>query len=170
MDTKTTENQNADVKAAANQHAGIRIAGNQSTDTQAKKAFAWLKSNKIVAAVAVVVLLVIISRFHSSGGLVEKINESYRKNAAACMEEYDGKEVKFKGWVDSIDASLKYIRVKTGNSEGWPTSIYCYLSTEDLKKKAKKLEEGDKITVKGTLDLEVDLTVLSIDLYTEAIS
>ncbi|MBR6395238.1 MAG: hypothetical protein IKS13_10545 [Ruminococcus sp.] len=134
------------------------------------------KSKKILTVAVIIILIPIIAvacSHHKKKTLLNKISDSYFKNAAVCLEKYDGKKVTFICEVSSIDASLDHIMVSEVNDDELLNIeayiVSCNLGSEKLKKKAKKLKKGDVIEVTGTLHLS-DIMIFSIDVDTEKIS
>lgn len=103
----------------------------------------------VIIILAALFLVFLIKR--DNGQYLHKIYKSYDKNAAVCMEKYNNKEVKFKCQVSYVSSELTDISIRPVGDKNYSDSAYCTLGTEKLKKKAKKLKNGQKIKVKGII-------------------
>jgi len=105
----------------------------------------------IAALILIAALFILFLIMRDNGQYLHKIYKSYSKNAAVCMEKYDNQEVKFKCQVSYISSELTDISVRPVGDKNYSDSAYCTLSTDKLKKKAKKLKNGETIKIKGVI-------------------
>ena len=130
----------------------------------------FFKSKKIIIIAIALLVIIFGAVIANSGSSLDKIYDSYHKNAATCIEKYDGQEVKIKVRVNHIDSSLSSILVGEVKDDNPFNFMSCKLKTDKLQKKAKKLKNGDVITVKGTIHISEVLGMVSIDMDTTDIS
>lgn len=78
----------------------------------------------------------------------EKFYGLYIQNAAKAKKEYEGKQVKLTGWVDTVRE--KYALLSTGASDNHLITVY--LSEDEL----AELSYGQKVTVVGTYQCTSD--------------
>ena len=78
----------------------------------------------------------------------EKFYGLYIQNAAKAKKEYEGKQVKLTGWVDTVRE--KYVLLSTGGSDNHLITVY--LSEDEL----AELSYGQKVTVVGTYQCTSD--------------
>lgn len=82
---------------------------------------------------------------------IDNLNAQLKSNAARASNNYKNVDVKFTGWISSIDSDGDYISVRGQDRYAILSSFHCRLKDKKHKEVVINKNQGSKVTIKGKI-------------------
>lgn len=82
---------------------------------------------------------------------IDDLNAQLKTNAARASNNYKNVDIKFTGWISSIDSDGDYISVRGQDRYAFLTSFHCRLKDKKQREVVINKNKGSKVTIKGKI-------------------